>query len=77
MSIFSKRSAIALAYVTAIGALIATPSLAGVDTPTNTTAASRASPANSAHDGHGASVHRHHQRPDSWGWNQRRLRLRR
>lgn len=75
MSIFSKRTAIALAYVTAIGALIATPSLAGVDTPTNTTAASSAAPPNSAHDGHGASVHRHHQRPANWGWNQRRFRL--
>jgi hypothetical protein len=74
--VFSARTAITLAYVTVVGALIATPSLAG-DTPTDTTAASSAAPVNSAQERLGASVHRHHQRPANWGWNQRRLRLRR
>jgi hypothetical protein len=70
--VFSVRTAITLAYV-AIGALIATPSLAG-DTPTDTAAVSTASPSNSVHNRHGVSSHRH-QRPANWGWNQRRFRL--
>jgi hypothetical protein len=49
MSIFSKRTVIALACVTAVGALTATPSLAGVVTPTDKTAVSTASPIDSVY----------------------------
>ncbi|HTO78746.1 MAG TPA: hypothetical protein VMJ31_03120 [Methylocystis sp.] len=67
MSILSNRTVITLACVTALGALIFTPSLAGVVTPTDKTAASTAS----AHYRYG------HHRPADWGWQQRRFRLRR
>jgi hypothetical protein len=76
MGVLSKK-AIALAYVTAVGALIATPSVASVVMPTDTTAVWTTSPFHSVYDSHGASGLRHHQRPASWGWKQRRFRLRR
>jgi hypothetical protein len=75
MSMFSKRSVIRLACVTAVGALIATPSLAGVVTPTDETAVSPAAPIDSVYYGYGASGYRYHHRPAGWGWNQRRFRL--
>ena len=49
MSAFSKRIVITLACVTALGALTATPSLAGVVTPTDKTAVSTASPIDSVY----------------------------
>ena len=73
LMVFSIRTAITLAYVTAVGALIVTPSLAG-DNPTDTAAVSTAPPSNSVHHRHGVNSH-HHQRPANWGWNQRRFRL--
>ena len=75
MSIFSKRTVIALACVTAVGALTATTSLAGVLTPTDKTAVSTGSPIDSVYYRYGASGHRYHHRPAGWGWNQRRFRL--
>jgi hypothetical protein len=69
MSFFSERTVITLACVMAVGALIATPSLAVVATLSDKPAVSTAKPT-------GASGHRHH-RPADWGWNQRRFRLRR
>ncbi len=65
MSIFSKRTVITLACMTALGALTATPSLAGVVTPTDKTAVSTASPIDSVYHrwcGH----HRHYYRA-GWG----------
>ena len=67
MSIFSKRAVITLAYMMAVGAHTAAPSLAGVVTPTDKTAVSTAAPIG------GASGH--HHRPPGWVWNQRRFRL--
>ena len=64
MSIFSKRTVIALACVTAVGALTATPSLAGVVTPTDKTAVSTASPIDSVY--HRWCGHRHYYRA-GWG----------
>ena len=49
MSISSKRTMITLACATALGALIAAPSLAGVVTPTDQTAVSTASPIDSVY----------------------------
>jgi len=72
-SILSKRTAITLACVAAVGALIAMPSLAGVVTPTDKTAVSIAAPIDSVYYRYGASGH--HHRPAGWGWNQRRFRL--
>ena len=69
MSIFLKRAVITMACVTAVGALNATPGLAGIVTPTDKTAVSTAAPLKRESD------HRHHQRPPGWGWNQRRFRL--
>ena len=61
MSIFSKRTVITLACMTAVGALTTTPSLAGVVTPTDKTAVSTASPIDPVYHrwcGH----HRHYYR---------------
>jgi hypothetical protein len=62
MSIFSKRSVITLACVTAVGALTATPSLAGVVTPTDKTAVSTASPIDSVYYRYGGCHHRYYHR---------------
>ena len=77
MSIFSKRTVITLACVTAVGAPAATPSLAGVVTQADKMAVSTAAPIDSVNYRYGASGHRYHHRPTDWGWNQRRFRLRR
>jgi hypothetical protein len=69
MSIFSKRTVITLACVTAVGALTATPSLAGVVTPTDKTAVSTASPIDPVYHrwcGH-HYYHRHYYRV-GWGY---------
>ena len=64
MSIFSKRTMITLACVTAVGALTATPSLAGVVTPTDKTAVSTTSPIDSVY--HRWCGHHRHYRA-GWG----------
>jgi hypothetical protein len=61
MSVSSKRSVMALACVTALGALTATPSLAGVVTPTDKTAVSTASLIDSVYWRYGG-CHRHYYR---------------
>ena len=53
MSISSKRTVITLACVTALSALTAAPSLAGVITPTDKTTVSTASPVDSVYYGWG------------------------
>ena len=63
MSIFLKRSVITLACVTAVGALTATPSLAGVVTPTDKAAVSTASPIGSVY--HRYCGHRYYRA--GWG----------
>jgi len=62
MSIFSKRTVITLACVTALGALTATPSLAGVITPTDKTAVSTGSPVESVYNRYGGCGHRYYHR---------------
>ena len=62
MSIFSKRTVITLACVTALGALTATPGLAGVVTPTDKTAVSTASPIDSVYHRYGGCGHRYYHR---------------
>src|SRR5208283_5337914 len=64
MSIFSKRTVITLACMTAVGALTTTPSLAGVVTPTDKTAVSTASPIDSVY--HRWCGHHRHYRA-GWG----------
>ncbi len=64
MSSFSKRTVVTLACVTAMGALTATPSLAGVVTPTDKTAVSTASPIDPVY--HRWCGHRHYYRA-GWG----------
>jgi len=59
MSIFSKRTVITLTCVTALGALTATPSLAGVVTPTDKTAVSTASPIDPVYHRYGWCHHRY------------------
>ena len=60
MSLFSKRTVIALSCATALGALTATPGLAGVITPTDQTAVSVGSPIDSVYYRYGWCHHRHH-----------------
>ena len=64
MSIFSKRTVTTLACATALGTLTATPSLAGVVTPTDKTAVSTASPIDPVY--HRWCGHRHYYRT-GWG----------
>lgn len=79
MSVFSKRTAITLACATALGALTAAPSVAGVITPTDKTAVSTDSPIASVYYHYGwCRHHRHHWRHwryyypyyyyPYWGW---------
>ena len=58
--IFLKKTAITLACATALGALTTAPSLAGVITPTDTTAVSTGSPVESVYHRYGWRHHRHH-----------------
>jgi hypothetical protein len=59
MRLFSKRTVIALCCATALGALTATPGLAGVITPTDQTAVSTESPIDSVHYRYGWCHHHH------------------
>jgi hypothetical protein len=68
MSIFSKRTVNTLTCVAALGALTATPSLAGVVTPTDKTAVSTASPIDSVHYRYGWCHHRHYWHPWRTTW---------
>ena len=60
MSMISKRAVITFACATALGALTAAPSLAGVITPTDKTAVSTGSPIDSVYHRYGWCHHRHY-----------------
>ena len=68
MSLFSKKTVIALTCSTALVAVTAASSLAGVITPTDKTAVSTGSPIDSVHYRYGWCHHRHHHwwRPTVW-----------
>jgi hypothetical protein len=68
MSFFSKRTLIALTCATALGALSAAPSLAGVIAPTDKAAVSNESPIDSVHYRYGWCRHHHHHWRAVWGW---------
>ncbi|ARN82736.1 hypothetical protein [Methylocystis bryophila] len=60
MSLFSKKTVIALSCATALGALTVAPSLAGVIAPTTKTAVSTESPVESVYHRYGWCRHHHH-----------------
>jgi hypothetical protein len=70
MSIFSKRTVITLSCATALGALTAAPSFAGVITPTDKTAVSTGSPVESVYYRYGWCHHHHYSywRPWRTAW---------
>ena len=68
MSMFSNRTVIALSCATALGALTAAPSLAGVITPTDKTAVSTAPQIDSVYYRYGWCHHRHYWRPWRTVW---------
>ena len=68
MSLFSNRTVITLACATALGALTAAPSLAGVITPTDQTAVSTGSPIETVYHRYGWCHHHHHWRPVHTVW---------
>ena len=68
MSISSKRTVITLACVTALSALTAAPSLAGVVTPADKTAVSTASQIDPVHYRYGWCHHHHYWRHWRTAW---------
>jgi|SRR5208283_3610047 hypothetical protein len=66
MSIFSKRTVITLSCATALGALTAAPSFAGVITPTDKTAVSTGSPVESVYHRYGWCHHHHYSYWRPW-----------
>jgi hypothetical protein len=63
MSMISKKTVITLACATALGALTAAPSLAGVIAPTDKTAVSTGSPIDPVYHRYGWCHHHHYWRP--------------
>ena len=68
MSLFSTKTVIALTCATALSALTAAPSFAGVITPTDKTTVSTASPIDSVYYRYGWCHHRHYWRPWHTVW---------
>ena len=66
MSMISKRAVITFACATALGALTAAPSLAGVITPTDKTAVSTGSPIDPVWHRYGWCHHRHYSYWRPW-----------
>ena len=66
MSVFLKKTEITLACATALGALTAAPSFAGVITPTDKTAVSTGSPVESVYHRYGWCHHHHYSYWRPW-----------